>query len=80
MRIIYKFEWFKNGSNTCEHSYIATFFDKDNFDERANKISKNGCKIEWNYCCVFHITNFPEYRNKECYLDLFPIKTIYNGN
>ena len=28
MRTIYKFEWFKNGNNTCEHSYIATFLEK----------------------------------------------------
>lgn len=74
----YKFEWFKNGKNTCEYSYLARFYDSNPAtEERLNNIVNKACKVDWDYCCIFHITNFPEYANKECYLDLFPVKTIY---
>lgn len=73
----YKFEWFKNGKNTCEHSYITYFRESKPMTEGCvNNIVNKACKVDWDYCCIFHITNFPEYANKECYLDLFPIKTV----
>ena len=75
----YKFEWFLLNKNTCEYSYLARYYDKDmdNIDKRMMNIIQKACKVHWDYCHVFDITDKPEYANKECNLELSPIKTIY---
>ena len=78
----YKYEWFLFDKNTCEYSYLARYYDKDmdNIDEKMMNVIQKACKVRWECCHVFDITNKPEYANKECFYDLPPILSCANNS